>query len=1197
MDVAAAVETRAATPRNPTLRRRSIEKMEKKKRAQTQSSSSLIRIVLLLVACAVASSMPARAGEVVPDNGPLAGGNGVLVTNVASAIGNGSDVLSVTVGGVAASAIVGQGTHWVEFVAPAGVAAGAKDVAIQSASVGETLLAGAYAHNPAGQIGGFEWDWTRWETAPAMPRAIVQPATAVYSNKIYLVGGRAGSTITNLVLSFDGSQWSYEPAYPTNANRLGVAVYNDALYAFHGRGQATLTNVYRLGDGEWLPATGFNSLDFRCSQVLGMALGGNMYSIGRELSGIYYTNVWRFNGTEWGQIAGLPLAFAQLAGGVLDGAGYVFGGTGSGNSSFTNAYRFDGASFVEAPALPQPRRLAAAAVFSNRIYAIGGLESGVRTNGVLVFDGTNWTPGVAMPVALSSLGGIAFQDQIYAMGGDLSVSPWTSSNVYRYPARDAIVPVAPASGSWTGGYLVAINGSNLGIDGDVYSVTLAGVPTEIVGQSPTQVVVRAGPANGATVGDVVVASTRSGTATAPHAFEYLYPAAGVLGTNGAAVASGSPASAAAGTAFSPVALGTDRTHAFVLTNSGGAALAVGTAAVGGADAAFFAVSGVPSSVAAGGASGFTVAYEPSAVGNHAAWLEIASDDLASPFVIHLEGACFSLSATMGPYGGGNAITLTNYSFGAIANVRVGGAAATILQSGADWFSIVVPPASAAGAVDIVVQTSDNGEFTFPGAYAYRPQGQIGAGEHGILSKYQFGESFADSLGNGLDMAPVGNGSSEFTADGWSWTAEGSSTGGLAVNGPAVLSMKSNYTIRVRAKFADVSGWKRFMYFPGSSYGPYVNNGRLYFYDLSGSTHGPVNLNDQWIDLYMTRDGTTRQATLWQVVDGEVVLCHSGTDSTPYYVAPDDGSRPQWRFFGDVRGYSATRGTVGDVWMWPQALSSNQISEIYKGAPGGVEPSSGSVGGGYLVVISGSNLADPSDPMDLTGVTLAGVAATIQPGWTATQIVVVAGASASARTGDVVVASTGFGTTTKADAFEYVLLPPVVGPATAWRASGNARLKIADVQLLTNAVDPQASAMGISWVSAASTNGGAVALEGRWILYEPPPGDDTPDAFNFRVRNAYGAESEGTAEVLVFVPPQEGGTLNVSSVQRAGQDVRIRFAGIPGRDYDVQATDDLQSGIWTRLGNVTIGPMGFVEFVEENVPEGNRYYRTAAPEES
>ena len=86
---------------------------------------------------------------------------------------------------------------------------------------------------------------------------------------------------------------------------------------------------------------------------------------------------------------------------------------------------------------------------------------------------------------------------------------------------------------------------------------------------------------------------------------------------------------------------------------------------------------------------------------------------------------YALSSSSGPYTGGNTITITNGNFGTITNVLVGGVAATIQESGANWVTITIPAVGSSGAQDIVVQTSDHGDTTLAGAYTVNPAGSIG----------------------------------------------------------------------------------------------------------------------------------------------------------------------------------------------------------------------------------------------------------------------------------------------------------------------------------------------------------------------------------------------------------------------------------------------------------------------------------------
>jgi len=91
-----------------------------------------------------------------------------------------------------------------------------------------------------------------------------------------------------------------------------------------------------------------------------------------------------------------------------------------------------------------------------------------------------------------------------------------------------------------------------------------------------------------------------------------------------------------------------------------------------------------------------------------------------------------------------------------------------------------------------------------------------------------------------------------------------------------------------------------------------------------------------------------------------------------------------------------------------------------GTDPGVSPSSGSCTGGYLVVITGTNLGDGTD---ITDVTLCGASVAAIVSQSATQVIVVAGAG-PAGLGDVAVYSTSYGMTVKSNAFTYIGLPGI-----------------------------------------------------------------------------------------------------------------------------------------------------------------------------
>ena len=151
----------------------------------------------------------AVTADVVPSQGPFAGGNMVVVTNAVPAIGDGSDITNVTMGGVAAT-LAGQGANWVSFVAPATDSAGAKDIVIQSASLGDITFAGAYTVNPAGQIGGTQYGPCAWTNLGSgmndQVYALAHDGTDLYAGGYFT---NAGGVAANRVAKWDSASGTW----------------------------------------------------------------------------------------------------------------------------------------------------------------------------------------------------------------------------------------------------------------------------------------------------------------------------------------------------------------------------------------------------------------------------------------------------------------------------------------------------------------------------------------------------------------------------------------------------------------------------------------------------------------------------------------------------------------------------------------------------------------------------------------------------------------------------------------------------------------------------------------------------------------------------------------------------------------------------------------------------------------------------
>jgi len=894
------------------------------------------------------------AATLSPSVGPFAGGNAVLVTNCVPNIGNGSDITNVVVGGEVATTS-GQGSNWVVITMPAADSAGLKDIAIESASAGQTTLVGVYTVNPAGEIGGAWEDWTRWQEVAGLPAGRSSSGAGVLNGALYSVGGWNSTSAAN-VYRFDGTNWTEVAALPSARDSMGVGVLNGALYAVGGVGGSSYkTNVYRYDGVNWTEVAG---LPAARGQLAAAVMDGSLYAVAGYGPASVRTNVYRYDGTNWTEVAGLPAPRYLLAADVLNGSLYALGGEnpiGIANIR-SNVYRYTGTTWSEVAGLPAGRRYFGAGVMRGALYAVGGDQSGggVQTN-VYRYNGTNWVEVAGLPVARDNLAVGVLNDVLYAVGGALS---GVRTNVYRYPAAGLGGPgVSPSSGSTTGGYEVVISGSNLGNGGDITNVTLCGAAATIQpGQSSTQVVVVAG-VGSAGLGDVVVYSVSYGATVKSNAFTYSGPGITVLGVNGLPVANGEAADGGKGTDFGYQMVGASVTNTLSITNDGGTTLTISGWVTNGAGASAFGVAGIPATLAAGAKQAFTVCYVPTQAGTHDASLLIVND--ATNYTVNLHGLANALSANSGPYAGGNSVTINSGTLGNgfdITNVLVGGVAAAVTDQGVNWVVITMPAADSAGLKDIVIESASAGQTTLVGVYTVNPAGEIGSTEDWT----KWGEVLGLSTGRYGHGVGVLNGMMYVVGGHWT-------------NVPVTNVYRYNGTT-----WTEVEG----LPLARGALGVGVLNDRLY-------AVGGTDVSSTYRTNVYRYDGTN-----WMEVAGlPAPRAFQGVgvlDDVLY----------------SVGGGVSDVGTKTNVYQYPAALPPDS----------GISLGSGSVMGGYEIVITGHNLGNGSD---ITNVTLCGAGVSSIVSQSATQVVVVAGWAVSGGLGDVRVFSTSFGETAKSNAFTYL----------------------------------------------------------------------------------------------------------------------------------------------------------------------------------
>ena len=163
---------------------------------------------------------------------------------------------------------------------------------------------------------------------------------------------------------------------------------------------------------------------------------------------------------------------------------------------------------------------------------------------------------------------------------------------------------------------------------------------------------------------------------------------------------------------------------------------------------------------------------PAEVGSHAASVVFSNATAGAALERGVNLSAYAiLPAASGPLAGGNSIVVTNGHFGAITNVRFGAVDIMPSEWGSNWFGLVVPAGAVTGAVDVVVQTSDNGETSLFGAYEY--EAPISDVELSIVSAYGVGDPPPGNYTNPVDTVATNTmdpfdtrGTTQYVCSGW-----------------------------------------------------------------------------------------------------------------------------------------------------------------------------------------------------------------------------------------------------------------------------------------------------------------------------------------------------------------------------------------------------------------------------------------------
>ena len=179
----------------------------------------------------------------------------------------------------------------------------------------------------------------------------------------------------------------------------------------------------------------------------------------------------------------------------------------------------------------------------------------------------------------------------------------------------------------------------------------------------------------------------------------------------------------------------------------------------------------------------------------------------------------------------------------------------------------------------------------------------------------------------------------------------------------------------------------------------------------------------------------------------------------------------------------------------------------------------------------------------------------------------------------------------------VLTPPVANPDT-FSTPTNTPVTFSAFKLTLNDLETNGYPLSVTAVSATSALGGTVSLVAGQLTYRPPTDFSGNDTFTYTLSDGQSTPATGTVTVTVG----NGGLISLNIVSGPlvdGADFVVRFAGIPGLTYTIEAASAL-NGPWQKVANLTAPAtdtgfgIGVFEFREPMNGNATRFYRTIYP---
>jgi N-acetylneuraminic acid mutarotase len=274
-----------------------------------------------------------------------------------------------------------------------------------------------------------------WTLGSPMPTPRTEIAAAIMDGKIYIVGGKTKTELTDVVEVYDPSSdtWSTNISrLPLPIDHIGLDTYNGKLYAVGGfiepdkGSHRRATNSLLIYDpvknkweeGEPMP-TARAGLTAKFIDGILYAIGG---STGDNEGQVGLNEAYDPKTNSWTEKAPMPTARHHITSQLVDGKLYVIGGreTDVPSSIDTNEmYDPKQDKWVTLEPMPTKRSSIASAYLDGGIYVFGGEkeEGSFDTNERYDIKTNRWTEDIPMPTARLGLESVEYDGKVYVIGG------------------------------------------------------------------------------------------------------------------------------------------------------------------------------------------------------------------------------------------------------------------------------------------------------------------------------------------------------------------------------------------------------------------------------------------------------------------------------------------------------------------------------------------------------------------------------------------------------------------------------------------------------------------------------------------------------------------------------------------------------------------------------------------------------------